>query len=181
MTAKKTIAFWLGALLLFGWWWVVERVPATTKATEVKREQFINVFRDDVNAVELEREGRAVRAERKEKRWQVVEPKGVAIPNDLFVTLVESITEAQDAEVVNEKPEASDIAAFGLDQPRTEIRLELTDGKKMNLEFGGHNPPRTAIYARSDASPQIYLIGLNLEYYGDLLFQAAFPSGKIAG
>jgi Domain of unknown function (DUF4340) len=98
-----------------------------------------------------------------------------------MVALVDNLTEQQDAEVVLKEPKAGDLAAFGLDRPRTEIVVELADGKRMKLAFGAQNPPRTAIYARSDSAPEIYLIGLNLQYYGDLVFQAAFPPAKITG
>ncbi|MGH7805721.1 MAG: DUF4340 domain-containing protein [Candidatus Binatia bacterium] len=180
MSAKKTAAVWIVAGILFGYWWTVERVPASTKSAEIKRAKFLSVFRDDVTAIELTRDGKDVRAEKKEKRWVITRPDGATIPSDLVSSLVDNLTEHQDAEVVNEEPKPGDLAAFGLDKPRTEMVVELADGKKMKIAFGAQNPPRTAIYARSDAAPQIYLIGLNLQYYGDLVFQAAFAPAKIA-
>ena len=179
MTAKKTVAVWALAALLFGYWWAFERQPETTKSVDIKREKFLTVFRDDVSAIELSREGQDVRAEKREKRWIVTRPDGAKVPSDLVVALVDNLTEHQDAEVVNEEPKPGDLAAFGLDRPRTELVVEMSDGKRMKLAFGAQNPPRTAIYARSDAAPQIFLIGLNLQYYGDLLFQAAFPPAKL--
>lgn len=180
MSAKKTAAVWALAGILFGYWWAFERLPPATKSAGIKREKFLTVFRDDVTAIELTREGKDVRAEKREKRWIITRPDGAAIPSDLVASLVDNLTEHQDAEVVNEEPKPGDLAAFGLDRPRTEMVVELAGGKKMKLAFGSQNPPRTAIYARSDAAPQIYLIGLNLQYYGDLLFQAAFPPAKLA-
>lgn len=176
MSAKKTAIVWALAAILFGYWWTIERQPETTKSVEIKREKFLTVFRDDVAAIALTRDGRDVRAEKREKRWVVTQPEGAKIPSDLVSSLIDNLTEHQDAEVVNEDPKPGDLAAFGLDKPRTEMTVELADGKKMKLAFGAQNPPRTAIYARSDSAPQIYLIGLNLQYYGDLLFQAAFPA-----
>jgi hypothetical protein len=180
VSAKKTAAVWLLAGILFGYWWTFERVSTSTKSTEIKRGKFLAVFRDEVTAIELTRDGKDVRAEKREKRWVITRPDGATIPSDLVATLVENLTEHQDAEVVNEEPKPGDLAAFGLDHPRTELLIELTGGKKMKLAFGSQNPPRTAIYARSDGAPQIYLIGLNLQYYGDLVFQAAFPPTKLA-
>ncbi len=180
MSAKKTAAVWLLAGILFGYWWTFERVPEGNKSTEIQRGKFLSVFRDDVTAIELTRDGKDVRAEKKEKRWIITRPDGATIPSDLVASLVDNLTEHQDAEVVNEDPKPGDLAAFGLDRPRTEMVVELADGKKVKLGFGSQNPPRTAIYARSDGAPQIYLIGLNLQYYGDLVFQAAFPPAKLA-
>lgn len=181
MTVRKTIAFWVVAALLFGYWWVVERAPDDAKAgLEIQREKFVELFRDEVQAVELTRDGRTLRAERNEKkRWAAVSPAGVALPHDLVVTLIDSLSDEQQSEVVNDKPTEADLSAFGLDEPRTRVRLELAGGKDLRIEFGAANPPHTAIYARKHVSPKVYLVGLNLEYYGDLLFQAAFPSLKL--
>jgi hypothetical protein len=180
VNARKTIAFWVVAALLFGWWWAVERNPdAGKEMLEIKREKFVEIFRDEVRSVELTREGRTLRAERNDqKRWAAVAPAGATLPHDLVLTLIDSLSDEQDSEVVNEKPTEADLAAFGLDDPRTEVRLELADGEDLRVEFGASNPPHTAIYARKSISPKVYLVGLNLEYYGDLLFQAAFPGAK---
>jgi hypothetical protein len=182
MTARKTIAFWIVAALLFGYWWTVERNPdAGKEMLEIQREKFVELYRDEVEAVELTRDGRTLRAERNEqKRWAAVSPDGVALPHDLVLTLIDSLSDEQDSEVVNDQPTEADVAAFGLDDPRTSVRLELAGGKELRVEFGAANPPHTAIYARKSASPKIYLVGLNLEYYGDLLFQAAFPGTKLS-
>lgn len=181
MTARKTLTFWVIAVLLFGWWWAIERVPEDSKkSAEIKRERFVTLFRDEVEAIEISRDGRVVRAVRdEEKRWKAVEPEGIVLPHDLVVTLIDSLSEEQDAEVVNEKPNDGDLSAFGLDEPRTEVTLEFAAGKKMKIQFGAANPPHTAIYARKDVSPAVYLVGLNLQYYGDLLMQAAFPNLKL--
>lgn len=181
MSVRKTIAFWVVAALLFGYWWAVERAPDDAKAgLEIQREKFVELYRDEVQAVELTRDGRTVRAERNEKkRWAAVAPAGVALPHDLVVTLIDSLSDEQQSEVVNDKPTEADLSAFGLDEPRTRVRLELAGGKDLRIEFGAANPPHTAIYARKHVSPKIYLVGLNLEYYGDLLFQAAFPPAKL--
>ena len=41
------------------------------------------------------------------------------------------------------------------------------------LEFASlRNPARTAVYAQRSDSPRVFLIGLNVRYYEDLLFEA---------
>ncbi len=39
--------------------------------------------------------------------------------------------------------------------------------------IGGRNPTRTAVYARRSDQPAIFLVGMNLSYYIDLIFDAA--------
>lgn len=175
MTWKKTITYWALAGVLFGFYWFVDRKPAEQTIGEVRRERFLNVFRDEVVAVELVRDGKTVRTEKnKEKRWAMVEPTGIQVASDLITALVDNLTEYQDAEIVRKNPKEADLQEYGLDKPNSEVRVFLSDGEMTSFVFGSTNPPRTAVYARSSRGPQIYLVGLNLQYYADLLYSSAY-------
>ena len=47
----------------------------------------------------------------------------------------------------------------------------------MRLLLGGRNPTKTALYAKRADAPAIYLIGLNLRYYSDLIVERAGAAG----
>jgi hypothetical protein len=47
--------------------------------------------------------------------------------------------------------------------------------KPVTVEIGARNPTRTAVYARRSDQPSIFLVGMNLSYYIDLIFDAAKP------
>ena len=46
------------------------------------------------------------------------------------------------------------------------------------MTIGETNPTGTAVYARRGGNPVVVLIGRNVRYYEDLIFQA-LPSGQV--
>ena len=47
----------------------------------------------------------------------------------------------------------------------------------MAVKLGAKNPPQTAIYVQTDFSPRILLVGVNVQYYADLLYEAGTKAG----
>lgn len=179
MTWTKTIAYWVVALLLGGYYFALQGGGAPV-AEEVAshRQKVLDIFVDEVEAIEVRREGRVVRAERNpEGRWKVVAPEGVVVPSDLLSALLSTLADKQEGEIVSEKASEGDLEAFGLAPPAQKIALELTSGRKVLAEVGTRNPTRTAVYARREGSREVVLAGLNVQYYSDLLVQAAYPGG----
>jgi hypothetical protein len=174
LTLRKTLAYWTLAALLFAFYWTVERVPGPPGEQEVKKERVLPMFSDEVVTFIVERDGRSAAFERKDKRWKIVSPKGAEVPSDLVAALVETLAEKQDAEVIADSPKEDDLRSYGLDKPSTVYEVKAADGKKVRVEVGSKNPTRTAMYARSDQSPRVLLVGLNIEYYGDLVIDSAF-------
>jgi hypothetical protein len=102
--------------------------------------------------------------------YKLVEPEGKFVPQDLMKALTELLAGAKSVEVVSTNP--ADAAEFGLDQPKGELILEPASKKPaIDIFFGNENPTRTAVYARIDNGPKIFLLGANLEYYQTLMFQ----------
>jgi hypothetical protein len=174
--AWKTATYWALFVVLAGWYWAFERVPEPAPKEPARRETLVPAFTDEVEALALERDGRRVRAERVDrKRWKVVEPAQAQVPSDLVAALVGILTDKQEAEVIEEAPGPDRLADFGLSAPATRIEVEVKDGKRIGIDLGRRNPTRTALYARSETSPRVMLVGLNVEYYSDLLYEAAYP------
>ena len=48
---------------------------------------------------------------------------------------------------------------------------------RVRVFLGANNPTNTALYAMRDDRPAVFLVGLNLRYYVDLIFEAARASG----
>jgi len=129
-----------------------------------------------VRAVTFLRGAARVRAERREGRWRVVEPVGAAVPPDLVDAAVATLTAGQVSEVVADGARGGDLSVFGLATPSSTIVL-TTEGeggsRDVTVLFGALNPTRTALYARLADDPRAYLVGLNVQYYEDLIFEAA--------
>jgi len=114
-----------------------------------------------------------VRATRDADRWRAVEPAGAKIPSDLIAATVATLTAGQAAEELAPEPEHG-LAAYGLDTPAASIEVALTGAPApVTVDLGARNPTRTAVYARRSDEPTLFLIGMNVSYYIDLIFEAA--------
>jgi len=175
MTWRRALAYWACFLGLVVYDRAVERRPAG-EAVHVVRAPLLNVEANRIDAVELRRDDRIVRCRRVDGRWQVTAPAGGSAPADLIAALVTNITELPDVDVVAEN--GTDLAQFGLDKPATEMTLTPGGGTPISVRLGNRNPSGTAVYAQRSGSDRVYLIGLNVRYYEDLLFEAVGPQGR---
>lgn len=145
--------------------------PAVRPAAE---QSLLGTATEAVIAVTFHRGGVVVRAERDGGRWRVVEPGGAGVASDLIAAAVATLTAGQVAEVMREGRDL-DLAAFGLAEPSSEIDVEVGDGtrRRVRVLLGARNPTKTAVYARRDDRAAVYLVGLNVRYYEDLIFEGA--------
>lgn len=176
MTWRKTLAFWILFGLMSGYYAIFERGAAIVPEPETQRQKLLPVFGDEIAVFTLRRNDRTVRCERRDRRWHIVFPEGAVVPQDLVAALVETLTEKQESEVMEASPNPEGLKAYGLDQPSVSLEVEAVDGRKILVAVGWRNPPRTAVYVQTSLSPSVMLAGLNVEYYVDLVFDAAFPS-----
>ena len=178
MTWRSTLACWIAAALLGAYYVAFERRPAPPSEIQAAREKVLDVYSDEVTAVTLRREGREIRCERKDRRWQVVQPEGAKVPPDVVSALIENLTDKQEAERISDAPKREDLQAFGLTESSPEVEIELSGGKKLSVKLGGRNPSQTAIYVQTSVSPRVLLVGLNVQYYADLLYDAGVHASK---
>lgn len=172
MSWRRTLTYWMLFTLLGGYYWVFERRAAPPSEVQLAREKVLNVYTDEVSAITLRRGGKEIRCERRDKRWQIVKPPGAKVPGDLVAALVENLTEKQEAEEIVGNPKPEDLQAYGLTEEASLVDVELASGKKFSVKLGGRNPPQTAIYAQTSVAPRVLLVGLNVQYYADLLYEA---------
>jgi len=175
MTWRRALAYWLCCLALVGYYRAVDRRPAA-EAVHVVRAAFLDVGDNRITTLELRREDRVVRCRRVDARWQVTAPAGSVVPADLIAALVTNITELPDVDVVAES--STDLAQFGLDTPAAEMTLTPESGTPITVRLGSRNPSGTAVYAQRSGSDRVYLVGLNVLYYADLVFEAVVPHGS---
>jgi uncharacterized protein DUF4340 len=174
MTWRRALVYWACFLVLAGYYLVAERRPAGEVAAHLTRAPFLNLSEGQIESVELRREDVVVRCRRVDRRWQVVEPAGRTVPSDLVGALVGNLIQLPDVEVVAET--AANLAQFGLDASASQIVL-TGSGPAITVRLGSRNPAGTAVYATRSDSPRVYLIGLNVRYYEDLVFEALRPTG----
>ena len=112
-------------------------------------------------AVELNREAKG-------GRWKVAAPaQGLGVTSDLIDALIDTLATIPAIEVVATDEESRE--QFGFDPPSAELTLSGGSTVLAALQFGRRNPTRTAVYARMRGSNTVYLLGLNAQYYVELI------------
>ena len=167
---RHVILCWAVLAGLGAEYWLFERRQEPRVAVEPARPRFLAVRADDVREVRLSREGRTVVSRRQGSVWAVVEPAGTSIPPDLIGAFARALAEAE--EIARVAGADADPVAFGLDARATRVEMTGEHGDAVVVHIGSTNPTGTAVYARRDASPDVVLIGRNIRYYEDLIFQA---------
>jgi hypothetical protein len=143
-------------------------VEATIASTQ--QSHFLPILRKDIDGLVLKRENVSLSFRREGQRWTVVEPAGLEVASDLLTSFVENLTPTREIIVVAQDPK--DTTPFGLDPPNTTIVVQDKTGKEVaTVSLGAPNPTSSAVYARIEPSPQVYLLGQSVSYYAQLIFE----------
>jgi hypothetical protein len=157
---------------LAGDYWLRERRqpprPRDTEESRPPRLPFLAVEPGEVREVRLVRRGRTIVSRVSDGRWAIAEPPGAAIPGDLIQAFMSALAGAEEIDRLT----GGDPQSFGLGEGAARVELVDRAGKAVVVTLGGTNPTGTAIYARRDDAAEVVLIGRNVRYYEDLIFQA---------
>jgi hypothetical protein len=170
MSARPAIVFTILLAILAPYYVLADRPQVRRMEFRHEHESLLDL--NAVNGVTITRGKETLRFERTAdgKLFKLVAPPNAFAPDDLMKAFTALLVEAGDVEVVSDNP--ADAAQFGLVHPQSEIVIEAP-GKPspLHLFLGAENPTHSAVYARLENSPKIFLLGRNLEYYQDLMFQ----------
>jgi hypothetical protein len=155
---------------------LVEHERSGTQQTRPTRARFLDLSADVVREIRLHHGGRRVVTRRTEGRWAVTDPPDSPIPSDLVTAFVEALMGAEEIERV--ATGTAQASSFGLDDTAARVELLRGDGATLVVTLGTTNPTGTAVYARRGDKPEVILIGRNVRYYEDLIFQA-LPAGHV--
>jgi hypothetical protein len=121
-----------------------------------------------IDSVRIDAGNRTVRARRAGEQWEVVEPATSKVPSDLIAALVNAVMDAPAQPVARETDRLTD---FGLDTPSARLTFGRPDAPAVTLSLGRTNPAETGIYGQLEGNPQIVLLGLNVQYYVDMVLK----------
>jgi hypothetical protein len=130
---------------------------------------------DQVVELQLVRGNAWVRCGQEAGRWRVLEPPGASAPPDLVATFAVTLVEMTATEVVTGETEGQ--AQFGLEgEGATRVDLyRVGHEEPLTVILGARNPPETAVYAKVEGRPGVFLVGRVLQYYADGILEAAMP------
>ena len=169
MSPRHAIIFTILIAILLPFYHYFDRPEVKVAALKADQESLLKL--DSVDSITVIRGNTTIQyqATPDGKHWEIVRPAGKFIPQDLMQALVALLINAKSVEVVSTNP--NDLAQFGLNQPSGELIIKNRDRKPIDIYFGSENPTGTAIYARIEGIPKIFLLGKNLEYYQTLMIQ----------
>jgi hypothetical protein len=186
MSWRRIITYYLLFAFLGGYYFLFETQPQreveAPRAAPVQpagqMRPFLNLTQESIQELVVRRLDGEVVCRREGDSWQVVEPASVRrVPSSLITSLVENLVQSREAEVMAEAP--ADLSPFGLDMPRSTLVLKTNNqNASVTVFLGDRNPPATAVYARLEGSPQVFLLGLTVKYYEELLFESAGAGKK---
>ncbi len=171
MSPRSAIVFTALFLLLLPFYLYFDR-PADKPLARAAAEEASLLKLSGIDSISVTRGSETIRYEKTVdgKLYQLTEPKGAFVPQDLMQALVNLLVNAKQVEVVADN--INDLAQFGLDHPRSEMTIAgAGNGKPIHIFFGAENPTHTAIYAQIEGIPKVFLLGRNLEYYQSVMFE----------
>jgi len=175
---RGVVIVWVVCLALAAEYAAFERGPRPEKVpAEAVRPRFLPIGAADVRELRLSRDGRTIVSRRQGTGpWAVVEPPAVSIPSDLIGAFATALAESE--EIARLDNTGADRKAFGLDAGATRVEVRSETGEPVVVTIGDANPTGTAIYAQRQGAPDVVLIGRNIRYYEDLIFQA-LPAARV--
>ena len=145
------------------------------------RQRFLPLQADELRQLRLDQGGRTVVSRRSGGRWLVVDPPDAPIPPDLIAAFARALAGAEQIERVMEND--ADPHTYGLDERAARVEVLGASGDPFVVTLGGTNPTGTAVYARLAGASGVVLIGRDVRYYEELIFQAlaAGPAPAVDG
>ena len=151
-------------------YWLVERRRPPASEAAPPRSRFLALDAAALREVRLERAGERVVGRRHADGWEVVEPAAGPIPPGLIAAFASALAGAE--EIAHVAGPGADPSAFGLGDGAVRVELVPDSGAAVIVTMGGTNPTGTAVYAQRVGTPDVVLIGRQIRYYEDLIFQA---------
>lgn len=169
MTWRHVIAYWALAVALAGWLYVDWRSPAAPPVdAETAVAPLVAPPLERFDEIVLARGADRRVFRRSDGRWTQSGPDVVTVPSDLVAALLDTLSTIPPIERLASA--SSTAPEFGLAPAETRIELRSGGVKALEIDIGRRNPTRTAAYAAVAGHPEVYLIGLNAQYYLELIF-----------
>lgn len=126
-----------------------------------KRPKVFSVDESAIDEITIKAESGEVTTLRKSgSDWQIVAPTSAEADSSEVSGLTMNLASLEEQRLIDENP--SDVQEFGLDNPRVEVAFKA-GGEEHRLLIGSRTPTGGDMYARTAASPKVFLIASYLD------------------
>lgn len=167
---RQIVLVYVAAAVLASWYLSDGWRPHHDREAAPARSRVFTRDLADADELRMARGGVRLVAHREQGRWEIREPAGAEVSSDLLTALVEALGSAEVIQEIGEP--GTDRSAFGLDEETVTIEIGARGATPSGLRLGAVNPGGTAVYAQRTDSRAVVLIGRNVRYYEELVFDA---------
>jgi hypothetical protein len=125
---------------------------------DLRDKAILNFADDDVQRFALVRPEETITVARKDGQWRIEQPQEYPADATTVRSLLSTLRTMRAVDFPADQP--TDLARFGLDQPRLKVVLFLgKDQAEKQVWFGSENPDKkTEIYVQTSAIPTVYTV-----------------------
>src|SRR5581483_1867180 len=166
MTQKQRSLALLGGVValaaglgLYSWYGVYQAGEAKQKAKDVSDTLF-DFKKEQVQKVAVTSNGQTVEATRHDQNWTIDAP--IVTSGDKFAldTIADRLAGLKQKRDIGEQ---TDLADFGLANPRVKVAVTLDDGKTAELDLGKDNTYDGTIYAKRGGDARVSILDSGLK------------------
>ncbi len=176
MTWGRIATYYVLAGVLGGFFFLSEEPSPTSFALKVEpvvpQHQFLPIARAEIGELEITRVEGTLHFKFNGKSWDVIRPAGAPVTSGVVASFLEDLTPEKEIRIMDNN--AEDLAVYGLDKPSSTIIVRNGDrSQEATVLVGSLNPSSSAYYAHRSDQRTVVLLGYNIGYYGDLMFESA--------
>ena len=167
MTWRKVFVYWIVAALVGATVYVGERRDEVAPPPANAVQPLVTTSPSSFERLTVKRGAESAAFVRESERWVVTSPAGYRITSDLVAALIDTLASIPPVEKLSTDARTSE--QFGLSPSEAEITMDGPAGNA-HVYIGKRNPTGTAVYAALAGEDSVYLLGLNAQYYLELIF-----------
>lgn len=138
-------------------WWTNKHPSASAASATPAAPKILSLQENQIQQVTLDKSGSPPLVLKKlADKWMIAEPKVMPADSTAVDSLTSTAATLNADRVIDEHP--SNLAQFGLDNPKEEVDFTLKDGKTDKLLFGGDTPSGSDTYAKLASKPAVYTV-----------------------
>jgi hypothetical protein len=142
-------------------YWSNHHPPAdsTAKASVDTPPKILSLKQDDISRIQIKKKGgeELDLAKGNAGKWEITAPKPLGADQDAVSSLLSSLSSLNADRLVEDK--AADLTQYGLNQPSIELDVTTKDNKPQKLQIGDDTPAGSAVFAKLDGDPRVFIIG----------------------